>query len=583
MIDEAALGGGRRRDVHRRPAALDGAVEGGGRPPRPPRGHLGLRPGRRRPSWSASPPWSGGGSTPCRAPPRPRLPPRAAPVPAGALAVSLPEACRLSDALAASLRARLGIDPSEADLQARLRALRASVERVRDLVDREPAQAPRRGLVGARPARPPHRRRARQGQARRRRRRPPRARWSRTPPAPSATSSSVPSNRRADAHDEARARALRVELEARGAALRDLAARCVAQVAPAPRLAVPDVSALGPVPTDPAAVDAYLVRLDAVGPGDDDGPGRLRLGAVRARRAADDAGGVCRQGRRPARAPPARPQADADLAELDDGPARPSTGSRPTWCVAAPSSPPTWPTWAAPGTSRHAPTPRRREAHHEHDRLHPARVHREPSSTATATSAGHPAPGAATAPPADGVRRRPRPSAGWPAGAPSRAAPARWSTATATSAGRPARRARSPAGRRAAPGRPRPGLGRDVPAGIGPVAVDRVAGVQPARVDGPRLGARDRRRQQGHPAGRHVLDPAAWGPARRGPDLHPAGAGGRRRQGGAEEPDGAGGPAHLPLVRVAGGPLARRPARAHRGLLPDLPQPVLLHAQAAGG
>jgi len=28
---------------------------------------------------------------------------------------------------------------------------------------------------------------------------------------------------------------------------------------------VPDVSALGPVPTDPVAVDAYLVRLDAVG------------------------------------------------------------------------------------------------------------------------------------------------------------------------------------------------------------------------------------------------------------------------------------------------------------------------------
>ncbi len=73
------------------------------------------------------------------------------------------------------------------------------------------------------------------------------------------------SNRRADAHDEARAKALRAELEARGAALRDLAARCVAQVAPAPRLAVPDVSALGPVPRDPTAVDAYLVRLDAVG------------------------------------------------------------------------------------------------------------------------------------------------------------------------------------------------------------------------------------------------------------------------------------------------------------------------------
>ncbi len=59
----------------------------------------------------------------------------------GALAVSLPEACRLSDALAASLRARLGIDASEADTTARIRQLRAAVERVRDLVDREPASA----------------------------------------------------------------------------------------------------------------------------------------------------------------------------------------------------------------------------------------------------------------------------------------------------------------------------------------------------------------------------------------------------------------------------------------------------------
>ena len=64
----------------------------------------------------------------------------------GALAVSLPEACRLSDALAASLRARLGLDPSEADTTARLRQLRAAVERVRDLVDREPA---RRTSAGA--------------------------------------------------------------------------------------------------------------------------------------------------------------------------------------------------------------------------------------------------------------------------------------------------------------------------------------------------------------------------------------------------------------------------------------------------
>ena len=123
------------------------------------------------------------------------------------------------------------------------------------------------------------------------------------------------SNRRADAHDEARAKALRSELEARGAALRDLAARCVAQVAPAPRFAVPDVSALGPVPTDPAAVDAYLVRLDAVGRAmtmaqdayasalSERDELRMMLGAYAAK-AADR------------RAPAGSAQADVDLVEL---------------------------------------------------------------------------------------------------------------------------------------------------------------------------------------------------------------------------------------------------------------------------
>ncbi len=62
-----------------------------------------------------------------------------------------------------------------------------------------------------------------------------------------------------------------------------------------------------------------------------------------------------------------------------------------------------------------------------------------------------------------------------------------------------------------------------------PVTLDGLAGVQPARVDRPRLGPGDRRRHQGHPTRRHVLDPAARGAARRRPDLDPAGAGGRRR------------------------------------------------------
>lgn len=189
------------------------------------------------------------------------------------LAVSLPEACRLSDALATSLRARLGLDTSQADVTTRLRELRAAVERIRDLVDGAPSSTD--------------------------------ATESSTSPTTSSTASTLArlsarvddlgarfqrgadvggllgplehdaaraerdlivaaSRRAADSRDAARAHALRGELEAQGAALRDVAARCVAEVVSPPRFAVPDVSTLGPVPSDPAAVDAYLVRLDKV-------------------------------------------------------------------------------------------------------------------------------------------------------------------------------------------------------------------------------------------------------------------------------------------------------------------------------
>ena len=181
----------------------------------------------------------------------------------GALAVSLPEAMRLSDALAASLRARLSLDPSDADVTSRLRQLRAQLERVRDLVAAEPQDTRERfsrkltkldgrlgemvekakrgadvgGLVGPLEADA--------------------ARTERDLIVGSAT--------RAEAtRDVTRARELCAELEARGAAIRDLATRCVAAVAPAPRLAVPDVAALGPVPQAPAEVGAYLARLATV-------------------------------------------------------------------------------------------------------------------------------------------------------------------------------------------------------------------------------------------------------------------------------------------------------------------------------
>ena len=181
----------------------------------------------------------------------------------GALAVSLPEAMRLSDALAASLRARLSLDPADADVTSRLRQLRAQLERVRDLVAAEPQDSRDRfsrklvklderlgemvekakrgadvgGLVGPLEADA--------------------ARAERDLIVGSATRAEA-------ARDVARARGLRAELEARGAAIRDLAAHCVAAVTPAPRLAVPDVAALGPVPQAPADVDAYLARLATV-------------------------------------------------------------------------------------------------------------------------------------------------------------------------------------------------------------------------------------------------------------------------------------------------------------------------------
>src|SRR4051794_24924894 len=53
---------------------------------------------------------------------------------AGALAVSLPEACRLSDALAGQLRQRLALDPAADENAARVKDLRASLDRIRDQV-----------------------------------------------------------------------------------------------------------------------------------------------------------------------------------------------------------------------------------------------------------------------------------------------------------------------------------------------------------------------------------------------------------------------------------------------------------------
>lgn len=182
---------------------------------------------------------------------------------AGGLTVSLPEACRLSDALASQIRVKLAFDPA-ADAQiARVKSARAALERLRDQLMLEPPAARERGAQA----------------------------W--TALATRVADVSARAQRGADVggilgpleHELARmerdlivgnaqrrqargaletARSMRAALEGRQAALAALVERTVRTVAPAPRYAVPDVAALGPVPSTPAAIAGYLERLERV-------------------------------------------------------------------------------------------------------------------------------------------------------------------------------------------------------------------------------------------------------------------------------------------------------------------------------
>jgi hypothetical protein len=61
-----------------------------------------------------------------------------------------------------------------------------------------------------------------------------------------------------------RARDQRADLQAREVALRSIVEECVRRVDPAPRYAVPDTAALGPVPNTREELETYLRRLDQV-------------------------------------------------------------------------------------------------------------------------------------------------------------------------------------------------------------------------------------------------------------------------------------------------------------------------------
>ncbi len=182
----------------------------------------------------------------------------------GNLAVSLPEACRLSDAMTSSLRARLALEPTGLDVSLRVKAIREGIERIRDQVTQMPLGAGRDATAGALVGLEQRlfdvTERAKRGADV----------GGYLGPLEIDTAARerdliVAASRRHEMEqDAARARELLAELAARGDAIRALQAQCLAAVTPAPKLGVPDVRALGAVPDDPDAVDALLARLALV-------------------------------------------------------------------------------------------------------------------------------------------------------------------------------------------------------------------------------------------------------------------------------------------------------------------------------
>jgi hypothetical protein len=185
---------------------------------------------------------------------------------AGGLGVTLVEAARLSDALAAQLRARLSFDPRASEAAVRVTSLRAALERLRELVKVEPSWGPQVELLGTR-IDDLGTRAARGGdvsgplsQLEVDAARAERDLIVRT----ASQKHRVRAQERAAADlvgDRVRAESEVEALQHREDAARLLAGRCRRAVARPPKFAVPDVSALGPVPHDRDGLDAFLARL----------------------------------------------------------------------------------------------------------------------------------------------------------------------------------------------------------------------------------------------------------------------------------------------------------------------------------
>jgi hypothetical protein len=183
---------------------------------------------------------------------------------ASGLSVSLPEACRLSDALLSQLRVKLGLDPSGMEITERIRQLRAQMERIREQIDLEPAGAAQQqaALEQARLARRLKELADKAG----------RGGDVAGLLGPLEIDAStferdliVGGARRRDAAALVqRAREQRADLKAREAALHSIVGECIRRVDPAPHYAVPDSAALGEMPNTRDELEDYLRRLDQV-------------------------------------------------------------------------------------------------------------------------------------------------------------------------------------------------------------------------------------------------------------------------------------------------------------------------------
>lgn len=180
------------------------------------------------------------------------------------LSVSLPEACRLSDALVSQLRVRLGLDVSALETTDRIFDLRAQLERIRDQIGLEPPgerqqQAAQTQSKLARRLKEVTEKAGRGGDV------------GGLLPALEIDAARFERDLIVGAAQRRQARAeveqvrrMRADLETRADQLRALASECVATVDPAPRYAVPAVEALGPVPNTLEALAEYRRRLGLV-------------------------------------------------------------------------------------------------------------------------------------------------------------------------------------------------------------------------------------------------------------------------------------------------------------------------------